>query len=121
VADLPTNLSRVSRWHTLPTACFFPQEAKRSIFALLDRKSKVDPFEMGGLRPFNVRGRIEFRNVTFRYPSRPEEPVVKNLNLVIEPGQSVALVGPSGSGKSTIVALLERYYDPEVGYQLVFT
>jgi ATP-binding cassette, subfamily B (MDR/TAP), member 1 len=119
VADLPTNLSRVSRWHPFVTRfppLVFSQEAKRSIFALLDRKSKVDPFETGGLRPFNVRGRIEFRNVTFRYPSRPEEPVVKNLNLIIEPGQSVALVGPSGSGKSTIVALLERYYDPEVGY-----
>lgn len=91
------------------------QSAKRSIFALLDRKSKVDALATGGLRPTSIRGRIEFINVTFRYPARPEEPVVSNLNLVIEAGTSVALVGPSGSGKSTIVALLQRFYDPEGG------
>ena len=74
----------------------------------------MDPFHPGGLKPMSIKGHIEFRNVTFRYPSRPEEPILRNFSLVIEAGKSVALVGPSGSGKSTIVALLERYYDPEV-------
>src|ERR1700712_2634377 len=58
---------------------------------------------------------LEFRNATFAYPSRPSQPVLRNLNLKIFPGQFVALVGPSGCGKSTIVQLLERFYDLENG------
>ncbi len=49
-----------------------------------------------------------------RYPSRPNDPILRNLSIIIEPGTSVALVGPSGSGKSTIIALLQRFYDPDV-------
>ena len=55
----------------------------------------------------------------FRYPTRPEVEVCKDYNLVIEPGQVVALVGPSGSGKSTIMNLLLRYYDPIEGQVLL--
>jgi ATP-binding cassette subfamily B (MDR/TAP) protein 1 len=53
--------------------------------------------------------------VHFRYPSRPEQPVLRGLNLTVRPGQYVALVGASGCGKSTTIALLERFYDPLVG------
>ena len=56
-------------------------------------------------------GQIEFRNCTFAYPSRPDAVVLRNFSLVIEPGQTVAIVGQSGSGKSTVVGLLERFYD----------
>jgi ABC-type multidrug transport system fused ATPase/permease subunit len=69
----------------------------------------------GGKTLDKIEGRISFRNVTFRYPSRPKVEVLKDFSLEIEPGQSVAIVGPSGSGKSTIVHLLEKWYEAEAG------
>lgn len=62
-----------------------------------------------------ISGRIEFKNVSFHYPSRPDVPVLKNFNCVFEEGKTTALVGPSGSGKSTIIQMLERFYDPNDG------
>jgi ATP-binding cassette subfamily B (MDR/TAP) protein 1 len=63
----------------------------------------------------DMRGLIEFRDVSFRYPSRIDQPVLRRLNLTVHPGQFVALVGASGSGKSTIISLLERFYNPLTG------
>lgn len=60
-------------------------------------------------------GRIELKNVNFRYPARPDVSVCKGYSLTIETGETVALVGPSGSGKSTIINLLLRFYDPDSG------
>ena len=60
-------------------------------------------------------GRITFNAVRFNYPSRPDTPALKNLNLTIEPGEQIALVGPSGAGKSTVFQLLLRMYDPQSG------
>jgi ABC-type dipeptide/oligopeptide/nickel transport system ATPase subunit len=64
-----------------------------------------------------VRGtqplRVEFVGVSFRYPSRPAVPVLQDL--VIEPGQTVALVGASGAGKTTVFLLLQRFYDIDAG------
>lgn len=57
-----------------------------------------------------MKGRIEFKNVNFSYPSRPEDKVLNNFSCVFEPGKTTALVGPSGSGKSTIIQLVERFY-----------
>jgi ATP-binding cassette subfamily B (MDR/TAP) protein 1 len=62
-----------------------------------------------------VKGKIEFRDVWFRYPTRKTDFVLRGLNLTVEPGQSVALVGESGCGKSTFVNLLMRFYDPDSG------
>lgn len=62
-----------------------------------------------------VVGKIEFRDVWFRYPTRKEEFVLKGLCLKINPGESVALVGESGCGKSTFVNLMMRFYDPDHG------
>lgn len=62
-----------------------------------------------------AKGTINYRNVDFAYPTRPDIPVLKNLSLSIEPGQKVALVGASGSGKSTIVKLLLRFYELNAG------
>ncbi|KAJ5168928.1 leptomycin B resistance protein pmd1 [Penicillium canariense] len=85
---------------------------------LFDRKSKIDPLNSSGYSVGNVQGRIEFRNVSFRYPSRPDL-VLDGVSFTIEPGQHVALVGETGSGKSTIISLLERFYDPTHGEILV--
>ena len=64
-------------------------------------------------------GRIELQNLSFAYPSRPDLAVLSNLNLVVEPGETVALVGPSGAGKSTLFQLLLRFYDPTQGQLLL--
>nr|MCU0932684.1 ATP-binding cassette domain-containing protein [Serpentinimonas sp.] len=58
---------------------------------------------------------LSFEAVRFRYPSRPLTPALDQLDLQIEPGQTVALVGPSGAGKTTVFALLMRFYDTESG------
>lgn len=60
-------------------------------------------------------GEITFRAVTFCYPSRPGIPALRDINLVVPEGRSLALVGPSGAGKSTVFELLERFYDPLAG------
>jgi len=78
---------------------------------------EIDNLAEGGLKPdpASVRGRVEFRNVTFAYPSRPAATVLRDFSLVIEAGHTVALVGPSGCGKSSVIALLQRWYDPQGG------
>lgn len=82
---------------------------------LFDRKPKIDTWSNDGKVLESMEGSIEFRDIHFRYPTRPEQPVLRGLDLTVKPGQYVALVGPSGCGKSTTIALLERFYDPLVG------
>ena len=78
-------------------------------------KYEIDSSSEEGLKPELVRGRIEFNDVTFQYPTRQETKVFNGFSLIVEAGKTVALVGPSGSGKSTAVQLLERFYDPTGG------
>ena len=69
--------------------------------------------------PSPAAGRVEFRDVSFRYPSRPDLPAVKRLSLDVASGERVAIVGPSGAGKSTLFQLVQRFYDPEEGAVLI--
>lgn len=91
------------------------RKAVNHFFQTLDRTPAIDAYNPSGLKPHVVRGHIEFRHVSFRYPSRLDIPIFANFDLTIQPGQTVALCGPSGSGKSTAIALLQRFYDPEIG------
>jgi ATP-binding cassette subfamily B (MDR/TAP) protein 1 len=87
-----------------------------SVFAILDRKSEIDPETVWGSdKKRKIRGRVELKNVFFSYPSRPDQMVFQGLNLKVEAGRTVALVGHSGCGKSTIIGLIERFYDPIKG------
>ncbi|KAF8387608.1 hypothetical protein HHK36_026261 [Tetracentron sinense] len=87
-----------------------------SIFAILDRKSKIDPSNDSGMTLENVKGQIELRHVSFKYLTRPDIQIFQDLCLAIHSGKTVALVGESGSGKSTVISLLQRFYDPDSGH-----
>jgi ATP-binding cassette, subfamily B, bacterial len=65
--------------------------------------------------PRPVRGEIRFEGVEFAYPARPGVSALKGVDLVVQPGETVALVGPSGAGKTTVLQLLQRFYDPQGG------
>uniref|UniRef100_A0A7M4EZZ8 ABC-type xenobiotic transporter n=1 Tax=Crocodylus porosus TaxID=8502 RepID=A0A7M4EZZ8_CROPO len=89
--------------------------AAYAIFKIIDNEPEINSFSEAGYRPDNIRGNLEFHNVYFNYPSRPDVKVLKGLNLKVNCGQTVALVGSSGCGKSTTVQLIQRFYDPEEG------
>ena len=96
--------------------------AFKSVFRTLYTKSLIPPFESDNKNKISakdIKGKIEFKNVYFAYPTKPDQIVLKNLNFVIEPGQKVGLVGLSGSGKSTILHLIERFYDVYEGEILI--
>lgn len=82
---------------------------------LLEAKPEIAPPARPERLPEPARGGLSFRNVTFRYPARPETAALKDFTLEIEPGETIAIVGPSGAGKSTIFQLVERFYDPQGG------
>lgn len=128
--------------------------ATASIFAILDRQSKIDPSEESGMTLVDVKGEIELQHINFTYPTRPDVQILYDFSLTIRSGkvkieeiilfhlypfnvfecdhirsarvhifsdvhlnlQTVALIGESGSGKSTVIALLERFYDPDSGH-----
>uniref|UniRef100_A0A914W7W3 ATP-binding cassette sub-family B member 9 n=1 Tax=Plectus sambesii TaxID=2011161 RepID=A0A914W7W3_9BILA len=91
--------------------------ASRKVFEYIDRKPAIN--NEGRVAPSNVAGKIEFRNVHFSYPSRPDLPILKDLSFSVNPGETVALVGPSGGGKSSCIALLEHFYEPSKGQVLI--
>eukprot|EP01114_Cavostelium_apophysatum_P015910 TRINITY_DN4431_c0_g2_i2.p1 TRINITY_DN4431_c0_g2~~TRINITY_DN4431_c0_g2_i2.p1 ORF type:complete len:1244 (-),score=364.29 TRINITY_DN4431_c0_g2_i2:7-3738(-) len=105
------------------TAAFFPNATKAKsaasvIFKIIDRDSPINPEVKAGSTA-TIKGNIEFKNVKFRYPERPDTRVFENLSFSVPAGKVIALVGQSGSGKSSVIALLERFYDPITGKILI--
>lgn len=84
--------------------------AAEKVFEFIDRQSRM-PLDVGTHDPAEVQGKIEFKDVSFYYPSRPDQPILSNLSLEFPAGKVTALVGSSGGGKSSIVSLLCRLYD----------
>jgi len=94
--------------------------AMGKVLAIVRARSAIDPFSSEGNVPKDaVKGEVVFRDVSFAYPQRPEQPVYQHIAMQFEAGKTVALVGPSGCGKSTAVALLERFYDVDGGAVLL--
>lgn len=90
--------------------------AAKTFLQTMSRKPLIDGLSDEGLKPTDkLDGKVTLKDVQFAYPSRPNVQVCQGYNLVIEPGQSCALVGASGSGKSTVINLLLRFYDPQSG------
>ncbi len=86
--------------------------ATERLVELLQAKDSVQDPGIPLALPRPVKGALVLQDVVFRYPSRPEVSALAGVSLVVEPGQTVALVGPSGAGKSTVLQLLMRFYDP---------
>ncbi|CAN0378698.1 unnamed protein product [Rangifer tarandus platyrhynchus] len=91
--------------------------AAEKVFCYLDRKPDLPP--PGTLAPSTLQGLVNFQNVSFVYPSRPDQPALQGLTFTLSPGQMTALVGPNGSGKSTVAALLQNLYQPTEGRVLL--
>lgn len=93
--------------------------AAYALWEILDRQSVIDSSSDEGKKPDKIKGNIEFKDIHFKYPSRPDVPILNGLNLKASVGQTVALVGASGCGKSTTVQLIQRFYDPIEGEILI--
>ncbi|MBZ4332032.1 ABC transporter transmembrane domain-containing protein [Corallococcus sp. AS-1-12] len=91
--------------------------AAERVFELMDREPAIPAHE--GERPATVEGLVELRGVHFAYPTRPDVPVLQGIDLTVNAGEVVAVVGSSGAGKSTLAALLSRFYDPLQGQLLL--
>ena len=89
--------------------------ATERLFDLLATAPEIAAPAAPTVLPAPPVGRIAFEQVRFFYPSRPDSPVLDDFTLVVEPGETVALVGPSGAGKTTVFQLLLRFYDPSDG------
>ncbi|KAJ4710965.1 ABC transporter B family protein [Melia azedarach] len=110
-------LSGVAIMSALPNLAFISQAttAATRIFEMIDRIPDIDSEDENGKILAYVRGEIEFKEVDFSYPTRPDTPILQGFSLKVKAGKTVGLVGGSGSGKSTVISLLERFYDPVNG------
>lgn len=94
-------------------------QALGSVFRILYRKTAIQPNDPSSKMVIDIKGNVEFRNVCFRYPVRPDITIFEDLRLRVSAGKSLAVVGQSGSGKSTVIALVMRFYDPISGSVLI--
>ncbi|CAM8951472.1 unnamed protein product [Rhodiola kirilowii] len=117
VAGICIIMGGLSIMSALPNLSFISEATAAStrIGEMIDRTPDIDSEEQKGKIPAIVRGDIEFKDVHFHYPSRPDSQILKDFNLKVDAGQTVGLVGSSGSGKSTIISLLQRFYNPAKG------
>ena len=89
--------------------------ATERLVELLETPPKIRAPERPIRLPARGRGVLRFEGVTFAYPARPDRPVLRDFDLEVRPGETVALVGPSGAGKTSVLQLALRFYDPEAG------
>ncbi|KAF8320495.1 P-loop containing nucleoside triphosphate hydrolase protein [Clavulina sp. PMI_390] len=82
---------------------------------IMDSQPEIDAESEDGQAVKSPSGHLELRNVRFSYPTRADTPVLRGVNITINPGSYVAIVGASGCGKSTLIQLIERFYDPQGG------
>ncbi|XP_063777825.1 ATP-dependent translocase ABCB1-like [Pseudophryne corroboree] len=85
------------------------------IYKIINKFRPIDSGSTEGYKPDKLIGHIEFKNIHFAYPSRPDIQILSGLNLKVPSGKTIALVGTSGCGKSTTIQLLQRFYDPIEG------
>ncbi|KAL6133606.1 hypothetical protein ACLB2K_065840 [Fragaria x ananassa] len=95
------------------------KDSAASIFKILDSKPEIDSSSDEGLTLPSVSGKIDLEHVSFKYPTRPDVQIFRDICLSIPSGKTVALVGESGSGKSTVIGLIERFYNPDSGRVLL--
>ncbi|CAG8452411.1 3936_t:CDS:2, partial [Dentiscutata erythropus] len=88
------------------------KDAVKHINILLEKVTIIDLRALRGFTLTEIKGDIEFNDISFSYPTRPDTYVLKNINLTIPAGKTTVLVGQSGSGKSTITQLIQRLYEP---------
>ena len=89
--------------------------ASERVFKILDSQDFIS--NHGTIHPKKLQGRVEFKNVSFAYDEKNE--VLKDINIIIPPGETLALVGSTGSGKSTIINILNRFYEIQKGQILI--
>jgi ATP-binding cassette subfamily B protein len=89
--------------------------AAERLFELLDTPPDIAPPPDPLPLPAPARGAVALRGIRFAYPAHPDRPILRDFELVVRPGERVALVGPSGAGKSSVFQLLLRFYDPDAG------
>jgi ATP-binding cassette, subfamily B, bacterial len=93
--------------------------AAERLFELLDQAPQILAPAAPQPLPRPLVGAVRFERVRFAYPSHPEQPVLNDLDVAVEPGTTLALVGPSGAGKTSVFQLLMRFYDPDAGRVLL--
>eukprot|EP00079_Xenopus_tropicalis_P036577 XP_017950348.1 PREDICTED: multidrug resistance protein 1 [Xenopus tropicalis] len=86
-----------------------------AVYNIINKHRPIDSSSEEGHKPNRLKGDIEFKNIHFAYPCRPDVQILSGLNLKVEAGKTIALVGMSGCGKSTTIQLLQRFYDPSHG------
>lgn len=97
------------------TAFIRAKAAAYPIFEMIERDNLSRKSSKTGRKLDKIEGHLQFQNVSFSYPSRPDVVIFNKLCLDIAPGKILALVGGSGSGKSTVISLIERFYEPLSG------